>query len=1374
MDESIDPTLLVKIDGSQAITTANRLSDSLDDLERSGDKAADSVSQVGKGAERSSSGFGKLLAVGTLLSGALAAVGAASVFSQFTDSVTQTEKLRGSLQTMVGSAENAKIAFAGLTKFAAETPFTLDQSVQGFIRLKSLGLDPGERSLRSYGNTASAMGKDMMQMIEAVADASTGEFERLKEFGIKSRKEGDNIKFTFQGVTTQIGNSSKEIQEYLLKIGETKFGTAMADQMERLPGLFSNVEDSMDGLFRAVGDAGGIQFLSNVLKGLVGVLGSVTDSVPAIIEALKTFGLVAGVGSALYIGLAALPAVVGGITTAYYALISVISLSSAAAASSAGVWALLTTNLYGTGVAAQFAASGMGKLQVAAGVMFAAWAGWEIGKYLRENFLEARLAGLALVEGLLLSVEKLKYWWQDFGVTLIELWTKATNTIKILWADLLSSIAGAMSNIPLFQGAAQSLREYADEMRSGVVSADEFSAEHERLKASYDSSTAAIRENIGGLVDYEIEQDNANKMSGKSTKTLDDLAKATEETGAAAAGASKEYVKAQLSITQYIDSLKDKIKTIKMTERESEIFNAQLKLGATATKAQKDEVTALTGELYDLSHAFKGVAHELGVELAAIKLSARDQAIFRDQLKLTSSSTDEERKAVALLSGQLYDAQEASKAAADKTKELGTAMADTKNQVDPFTSALTGMIERIDSAFADAWKGAFDSFDSFKSGIIDGFKQMLAELAHLAITKPIIVSISSAMGLGGSSGALASVTGGGGGGLGSLGQIFNAGKSVLEWGKGVVSGFQSGGFSGGLDAITQPFLKGVGNLFGGVTDALGMTLAPVKDAFGNVIMERSMAGTVPIFDGAGNVTGYALGGNANWFQTANYNMAQLPGGALGGGLITAGAGIAGGYVGNKLGEALTDRTATQSYGQMAGGIGGAYIGAQAGMWGGPIGAAIGAGIGALIDIAFGTDDTKRQRLGVVAGTPSNSTGAGESVKAASGLSLQPIARRASQESADAMLDVFLMIDQALTGISADLGVVVDLTGKDLINPLFVGSKSAPSNFFGDSEDQKLRKDRIEAAPADFFRQWLNTVKGDFETALQPIIKKFINSTSDDVEMLINSFEQFSTLVQLHGTDAVSLGKEIYGNMKKETEGLVPALQTVLDTSTFITDTLAKLNPLSGDFAELNSALAANKSAIAELSAQYMALSDTITATFKDTRTQIEESLLNTEQIYERRRTQMDDLLGKLQAETDPGRIAALTDQINQLTLSAYGMLNDDQKQAKGQEFLQFLSDAEQVAQDSVVAGQNNLDLNQFAISTAVQKALDGAAEKQTIAADTMTVAAQTQQAAANIFAGAAVDFSTLPQDVQDAIANLPPMDFSFLNSLNFSNLGAFR
>ncbi|MCM8530660.1 MAG: hypothetical protein NE330_05815, partial [Lentisphaeraceae bacterium] len=114
--------------------------------------------------------------------------------------------------------------------------------------------NPSERALRSYGDTASAMGKDLNQLIEAVADATTGEFERLKEFGIKARSEGDNVSFTFKGVTTTIGKNAAEIEEYLTKLGEVNFAGAMSERMDTLNGAMSNFMDQVDNLFRSFGD----------------------------------------------------------------------------------------------------------------------------------------------------------------------------------------------------------------------------------------------------------------------------------------------------------------------------------------------------------------------------------------------------------------------------------------------------------------------------------------------------------------------------------------------------------------------------------------------------------------------------------------------------------------------------------------------------------------------------------------------------------------------------------------------------------------------------------------------------------------------------------------------------------------------------------------------------------------------------------------------------------------------------------------------------------------------------------------------------------------------------------------------------------------
>lgn len=181
---------------------------------------------------------------------------AKQVFSALVDSQRNFDKLNSGLITMTGSAENAAKAFSVLQQFAKETPYGLNQAVEGFTKLVALGLNPSKEALISYGNTAAAMGKDLNQMIEAVSDASTFEFERLKEFGIKSSQQADTVSFTFRGVTTTVKKNSEEIQKYLLNIGNTDFAGAMETRSKTLDGQLSSLADSFDGLVLAVAQSG--------------------------------------------------------------------------------------------------------------------------------------------------------------------------------------------------------------------------------------------------------------------------------------------------------------------------------------------------------------------------------------------------------------------------------------------------------------------------------------------------------------------------------------------------------------------------------------------------------------------------------------------------------------------------------------------------------------------------------------------------------------------------------------------------------------------------------------------------------------------------------------------------------------------------------------------------------------------------------------------------------------------------------------------------------------------------------------------------------------------------------------------------------------
>jgi len=227
-----DVKLKLAVEGGQAVTAViDGVNKKLTEFEKSADIASMGV----KALTSAMGGFSAAMTIGKLV----------SVQREF-------DVLNSSLITVTGSSAAAAREMQWIKGFAKETPFGLAQATQGFVKMKALGLDPTKASLTSFGNTASAMGKDLNQMVEAVADASTGEFERLKEFGIKASKEGDQVALTFQGVTTTIGNNSKEITGYLEALGANEFAGAMAERAKTLDGAIAGLSDTWDELFRTV------------------------------------------------------------------------------------------------------------------------------------------------------------------------------------------------------------------------------------------------------------------------------------------------------------------------------------------------------------------------------------------------------------------------------------------------------------------------------------------------------------------------------------------------------------------------------------------------------------------------------------------------------------------------------------------------------------------------------------------------------------------------------------------------------------------------------------------------------------------------------------------------------------------------------------------------------------------------------------------------------------------------------------------------------------------------------------------------------------------------------------------------------------------
>ena len=268
--------LVLKVESKQVKHASKNLKDFYNEAFKA-EKSAQRLRKSNKGAEKSFGGLGSSMAPTIGIMAALTAAGAglSKVFSE----TKALQDYRAQLKTATGSAEEATIAFGSLEEFAAKTPYALEQSVQAFIKLKNLGLEPSERALMSYGNTASAMGKDLSQFIEAVADATTSEFERLKEFGIKAKQQGDKVSFTFKGMTQTIGNNAEDIEKFLINLGETNFDGAMTDRMDTLGGAASNFSDMWDKLFRSIGDGAIGDLMKDSLMTGAEALGAVSEKV---------------------------------------------------------------------------------------------------------------------------------------------------------------------------------------------------------------------------------------------------------------------------------------------------------------------------------------------------------------------------------------------------------------------------------------------------------------------------------------------------------------------------------------------------------------------------------------------------------------------------------------------------------------------------------------------------------------------------------------------------------------------------------------------------------------------------------------------------------------------------------------------------------------------------------------------------------------------------------------------------------------------------------------------------------------------------------------------------------------------------------------
>lgn len=167
----------------------------------------------------------------------------------------QMEGFQAQFRTAMKDGQRAAEMFDWAKRKAVETPFEMKDVVDASVRLQLYG-ESAKKWFNLVGDMAGAMNRRVTDAVEAVADALRGEFERMKEFGIKS---SDLLRYGAKskagGVAAQTPEEQARLSAALQAVMAEKFGGGMAQMMQTTQGSLSNLADAVFRVRTAIGDA---------------------------------------------------------------------------------------------------------------------------------------------------------------------------------------------------------------------------------------------------------------------------------------------------------------------------------------------------------------------------------------------------------------------------------------------------------------------------------------------------------------------------------------------------------------------------------------------------------------------------------------------------------------------------------------------------------------------------------------------------------------------------------------------------------------------------------------------------------------------------------------------------------------------------------------------------------------------------------------------------------------------------------------------------------------------------------------------------------------------------------------------------------------
>jgi hypothetical protein len=665
----------------------------------------------------------------------------------------------------------------------------------------------------------------------------------------------------------------------------------------------------------------------------------------------------------------------------------------------------------------------------------------------------------------------------------------------------------------------------------------------------------------------------------------------------------------------------------------------QTGLSAKEAEAAAKAYQALTDRLDPLSKLQRDFSAEQALLNAKIA-EGGDDVLYYEGLLIQLQAEYSRSKAEATgwgnaaeAAGQKgVDASERAAAAAQKeADDRAKALAQQAADVETFQKAFERGIERLDDLGADLWRGMFTGAKNAMDSIKDFFLNWLAEMAHAAITRPILVSMTAAMGIGGSSGAMAGIPGGVGG---------------------ISSAIGGGGFN--WSSLSSLFTgNSIGQAFASMPSWLGGSVGTLGPNYGIAGVSGASGGS-GLFANAGAVSNF-------WYAGAAIFAGIL------GDKIFGGQGGTGASLGATIGTAILPGIGTVVGAVLGGFLGGLIKDRPAVL---EVSTENRSGLSAsdedrFYDSAFGGVNLRSRRVESEALDE-----LGQAITSLDDFVAQFTDTVQKGEITDALSDFSIKMEGEIDfqKVLADrFGIILGTfsqTIQDYVNE-FEGLEDQLGRLGMAATAQKL----IDAAPDLFegrtFREFISVAEAmqvageDLTVTFQRLLEQVV--TIADQLTLVRGFADsdiqadFDALIAGQGQTLKDLTANLAGSIRELRAGFTGSAEDLTRLSSLVSQ---RYDSEIAYLLQIDQVIAG------------------ITSGFQGLKEQINRDLFGDEAFYDQITGQAEQLAADLKTMTDPAKIAATVAEIQRLTGVAYSLLDEPGKAANGQGFLDFISGVE--------------------------------------------------------------------------------------------------